>query len=154
HYAKVALDEVFSPDRFVNEVVWRRTAAHNDPGRFGNIHDVILFYTRGENYTWNPQFTPHSEESIAASFGYAEGPDRKIVRLKKGEQPPKGYRRFQTVTLRSPHPRPNLRYDYKGYKPHPNGWSCNRERMEQYDRENRLFYPRTKDGALRLKMYL
>ncbi len=154
HYAKVILDEIFGERCFVNEIIWRRTAAHNDPGRYGNIHDVIFFYTRAEKYTWNPQFIPHSEEAIASSFSYAEAPNGTTIRLKKGESVPIGYRRFQTVTLRSPHPRPNLWYEYKGYKPHPNGWSCNKERMEQYDREGRLFFPTSMDGAIRLKMYL
>jgi hypothetical protein len=152
HYAKAILDEVFSQQDFLNEIVWRRTGAHNDPGRYGNIHDVIFFYTKSEDYTWNPQFIPHSEDAIESSFFYAENADRKIIRLKKDENPPCTFRRFQTVTLRSPHPRPNLYYLYKGYKPHPNGWSINRERMERYDRENRLFYPSSKEGALRLKM--
>jgi adenine specific DNA methylase Mod len=153
HYAKAILDEVFGQESFLNEIVWRRTGAHNDPGRYGNIHDVVFFYTKGEEYTWNPQFTPYSEGAIEGSFYYSESPDGTIVRLKKGENPQSGWRRFQTVTLRSPHPRPNLHYPYKGYRPHPNGWSVNQERMEQYDRENRLFYPSSKEGALRLKMY-
>ena len=154
HYAKTVLDEAFGQDRFLNEVVWRRTGAHNDPGRFGNIHDVIFFYTKSEDYTWNPQFTAYSDEALENSFSYAENAEGRIVRLKKGDPPPRAFRRFQTVTLRSPRPRPNLYYNYKGYKPHPNGWSVNKERMEQYDRENRLFYPSSKEGALRLKMYL
>jgi adenine-specific DNA-methyltransferase len=154
HYAKAVMDEVFGENGFVNEIIWRRTAAHNDPGRYGNIHDVLFFYAKSPRYTWNQVYVPYSEDSIAASFSYAEAPDKTYIRLKKGESPPKGYRRFQTVTLRSPHPRPNLRYEYKGYKPHPNGWSCNIQRMEQYDREGRLFFPSSKEGALRLKMYL
>jgi adenine-specific DNA-methyltransferase len=156
HFVRAILDELFGDHRFLNEIIWKRTAAHNDPGRYGRIHDTILFYSKGENFVWNPPLGERSEESIEASFHYAEGPppERKIAHVKRGEQPPKGYRRFQTVTLRSPHPRPNLRYDYKGYKPHPNGWSISPEIMERYDRESRLFFPSTKDGALRLKMYL
>ena len=156
HFVRALLDEVFGPHRFLNEIIWKRTAAHNDPGRYGRIHDAILFYSKGEEFVWNPPLGDRSEESIEGSFHYAEGPppERQIVNVKRGEQPPRGYRRFQTVTIRSPHPRPNLRYEFKGYKPHPNGWSVSPEIMERYDREHRLFYPSTKDGALRLKMYL
>jgi DNA modification methylase len=154
HYAKAVLDEVFGQGNYLNEIVWRRTGAHNDPGRYGNIHDVLFFYTKTSEYIWNPQFTEYSDDAITNSFSYAEDGDGKIIRIKKGDGVPVGYRRFQTVTMRSPHPRPNLYYVYKGYKPHPNGWSVNRVRMEQYDREKRLFYPSSKDGALRLKMYL
>ncbi len=154
HYAKAVLDEVFGEGNYLNEIIWRRTGAHNDPGRYGNIHDVIFFYTKTAQYTWNPQFIEYSSDAVENSFSYAENNDGEIVRIKKGENAPPGFRRFQTVTMRSPHPRPNLYYSYKGYKPHPNGWSVNRIRMEQYDREKRLFYPSSKDGALRLKMYL
>jgi site-specific DNA-methyltransferase (adenine-specific) len=39
------------------------------------------------------------------------------------------------------------------YQPHPNGWSCNLERLQKYDREGRLHFPASPTGALRLKMY-
>jgi hypothetical protein len=118
HYAKAILDEALGQQDFLNEIVWRRTGAHNDPADTVIIHDVIFFYTKGEDYTWNPQFTPYSEEAIESSFLYAENAEGEIIRLKKGEKPPNTFRQFQTVTLRSPHPRPNLYYFYKGYKPH------------------------------------
>ena len=38
---------------FQNEVVWKRTSAHNDPGRFGRIHDTLFYYVKGEGATWN-----------------------------------------------------------------------------------------------------
>jgi adenine-specific DNA-methyltransferase len=47
HYAKVILDEVFGYDNFLNEIIWQRTDPHNDAKkRFGNIHDVIFWYSR------------------------------------------------------------------------------------------------------------
>jgi site-specific DNA-methyltransferase (adenine-specific)/adenine-specific DNA-methyltransferase len=153
-YMRAALDEVFGGSNLVNQISWRRTGAHNDPQRFGIITDTIFFYSRSDRYIWNPQFAERSDESIATSFSYAQSPNGEVVRLKKGEEPQKGWRRFQSVTLRSPNPRPNLRYVFKGYAPHRNGWSVGPERMEQYDRDNRLIYPSTTDGAIRLKMFL
>src|ERR1044072_1229423 len=91
HYAKAILDEIFGYENFINEIIWRRTAAHNDPGRFGNIHDVIFFYRKGQSYKWNPQYISHSEESISSTFSYAEGPKNKIIKLKRGEAAPAGY---------------------------------------------------------------
>ena len=156
HYLKLLLDAIFGPVNFRNEIAWRRTGAHNDPGRLGRVHDTILFYTKGDEFKWSPPKVPRSDESIRASFKYAEGPppDREVITLAPGQQPPPGYRRFQTVTMRSPHPRPNLTYDYKGYKPHPNGWSISREVMERYDQEGRLHFPSSREGAIRLRMYL
>ena len=56
-------------------------------------------------------------------------------------------------------PRPNLTYPYEAsngvtYQPHRNGWSCDAQRMKNYDRERRLHFPTRPSGALRLKMYL
>jgi len=153
-YLRLLLDETFGADRMVNQISWKRTGAHNDPARYGMITDTILFYSKTSTYAWNPPLAPRSDAAIEASFGYVERPDGSMARLRRGQPVPEGWRRFQSVTLRSPHPRPNLTYDYKGYKPHRNGWSVNRARMEQYDRENRLIFPASMDGAIRLKMYL
>ncbi len=153
-YLRQVLDEVFSGFNFVNQITWRRTGAHNDPGRYGMISDTILFYTKTENYIWNQQFGIRSDKSVATSFSYVEKPDGTWERLSKDQTIPSGWRRFQSVTLRSPNPRPNLYYPYKGFMPHRNGWSIGKERMEKYDRENRLLFPESKEGAIRLKMYL
>ena len=53
HYIKVMMDAVFGHENFRNEVVWRRTGAHGGARRWGPIHDTILFYSRGNSYTWN-----------------------------------------------------------------------------------------------------
>src|SRR6266513_2426885 len=63
-------------------------------------------------------------------------------------------RRFTTSDLRNPGYRPNLIYDYKGYKPHPNGWAISRDKMEEYDRQGRLYFPPEQTGRIRLKRYL
>ncbi len=57
HYLKIVLDAIFGPNCFRTEISWRRQSAHNDAkqGRkqYGNIRDVILFYTKSRNWTWN-----------------------------------------------------------------------------------------------------
>ncbi len=42
HYGKCLLDEVFGSENFQNEIVWQRNTAHNNPVRYGPIHDVIF----------------------------------------------------------------------------------------------------------------
>ena len=145
HYLKLLLDAVFGPENFVSEVVWRRTSAHSNASRkYAAVHDILLFYgKRSPRRTWNKQFEPYSEDYIQTHFVHVD---------------PDG-RRFRRVDMRSPGPRPNLRYDYTAsngitYKPHPNGWVVSREKMEELDREGRLFFPAKKDGRLRRKLYL
>lgn len=144
HYLKLVMDALFSPNRFLNEITWKRTHSHGNVGRnYGAVRDSILVYTKGKTYTWNQQYTQFTPEYIEATFKYRD---------------PDG-RRWQSVTLRNPGVRPNLHYPYAAsngitYQPHPNGWSCDIERMQKYDREGRLHYPSKPTGALRLKMYL
>ena len=56
--------------------------------------------------------------------------------------------------LASPNPRPNLTYEYKGYQPPAKGWAISREKMEQWDREGRLHFPKSPNGRIRRKRYL
>lgn len=56
HYLKLLLDAVFGPDKFLNEIVWKRSHAHNSARRFGPVHDVILFYGKSDAYVWNAHF--------------------------------------------------------------------------------------------------
>ena len=50
HYLKMLLDAVFGGARFQTEITWRRTSAHNDSRRFGNVCDrVIVYGTRDIN---------------------------------------------------------------------------------------------------------
>lgn len=69
HYLKVALDGIFGREGFRNEIVWRRTSAHNDARFYGRVHDTILFYTRrgGEPY-FERRFRAYSEEHVRKTF--------------------------------------------------------------------------------------
>jgi adenine specific DNA methylase Mod len=76
HYLKVILDAIFGPTRFRSEIVWKRSSAHSDTkqGRriHGHIHDTIFFYTKGDEWTWNPVYTPYDEEYIKNSYNHIE----------------------------------------------------------------------------------
>jgi adenine specific DNA methylase Mod len=41
HYLKVLLDAIFSPVRFVNEIVWKRYGAHNDSSTYGRTRNSL-----------------------------------------------------------------------------------------------------------------
>ena len=68
HYLKILMDAVFGPQFFRNEIVWKRTSAHNDPKKYGDIHDVLLFYSKSIEHTWNPVYTPYTQEYIDAEW--------------------------------------------------------------------------------------
>lgn len=139
HYLKIVLDAIFGPTNFRNEITWKRTTAHNDSRRnFSNIADIVFYYTKGEEFTFNPQYTAYDSGYVERNFRYMD----------------KDGRRYSSSDLRSPSLRPNLVYDYKGYKPHPNGWVVSYEKMKELDAENRLIFPKKPSGRIRVKRYL
>ena len=99
---------------------------------------ALLFYTKSTTYTFHVQYGPYDAEYIHAFYRHVDGDGR----------------RYRLSDLRSPSPRPNLMYDYKGYKPHANGWACSREKMDAYDRAGLLHFPKTLDGRIQFKRYL
>ncbi len=69
HYLKLVLDAVFGAENFRNEIVWRRTNAHNKLSKqFGPIHDTILFYSRSDDVVFHPGRRPYSQAYISGSF--------------------------------------------------------------------------------------
>jgi adenine-specific DNA-methyltransferase len=89
HYAKLILDEVFGAERFVNEIVWRRAFAHNDPSRCGMIHDLIFLYSKSEQRTWNTVLQKSNRDYVEQFFDqYDETRKERYARLPL-EPPPR-----------------------------------------------------------------
>ncbi len=68
HYLKLVGDEIFGSESFRSEIIWQRTSAHSRLRRYGPVHDVILYYTKGDDLVWNPQYLPYSEDYINAFY--------------------------------------------------------------------------------------
>lgn len=79
HYLKMILDVIFEPQNFKSEIVWKRTSAHNSARRFAPVHDVILFYTKSDRYTWNLVYQTHNKDYLESKYRY--GDERGIYRL-------------------------------------------------------------------------
>ena len=63
-------------------------------------------------------------------------------------------RKYRIADLSSPSPRPNLRYEYKGYLPPKNGWAISKAKMIEWDKEGRLCFPKERSGRIQRKRYL
>lgn len=72
HYLKVMLDVIFGARNFRNEIVWKRTSAHSGARRWGPVHDVVLFYTKSDAYTWNPVYTDYDPRYVARFYRYED----------------------------------------------------------------------------------
>lgn len=140
-FIRACCDEVFGSERFVNEIVWRRAFAHNDPTRCGNIHDLIYYYSRSEQRIWNKQFQKPSPEYIEQFFDQYD-PVRK--------------ERYNRLPLDAPRHGDggNLLYEWKGVWPaQGRTWAFLKKQMEEFDRQGRIHYPKAEGGKPRLKRY-
>jgi site-specific DNA-methyltransferase (adenine-specific) len=73
HYLKMLMDAVFRPQNFRNEIIWQRTSAHaNVVQKFGAVHDVLLFYTKAEEFIWNQQYISYTPEYVEMFFDHAD----------------------------------------------------------------------------------
>src|SRR6266849_5457664 len=72
HYLKMLLDGIFDPRNSRSEIIWKRSSAHSDTkqGRklHGHIHDVIFFYTKGADWTWNDIYTAYDELYVGRDY--------------------------------------------------------------------------------------
>ena len=62
HYIKAVMDAVFGNDNFRNEIVWRIgwvSGYKTQKDGWIRNHDIILYYTQGENFTFNKEFIPY-----------------------------------------------------------------------------------------------
>jgi DNA modification methylase len=142
HYLKLLMDAVFGPANFRNDITWKRKAGRGETQnaaiRFGVTSDVILFYAKSEDAAFNRQYRPNSEHYIESKFTHVD----------------ENGRRYRLDNLTSPSVRPNLTYEYKGYAPPEKGWAVSRERMEQMEREGRIYFPSDKTRRLQRKRFL
>jgi site-specific DNA-methyltransferase (adenine-specific) len=144
HYLKILMDAVFGPKHFRNEITWKRrvgmSSAVHESTRFGTVTDILLFYVKSDETIFRPQYnrdSPEYQAYINERFTMVDTDGRL----------------FQATSLVNPAYRPNLIYDYKGYKSPTNGWMITRDKMEQWDRDGRVYFPRDKGGRLRRKSF-
>ncbi|MGD0784776.1 MAG: DNA methyltransferase [Sedimentisphaerales bacterium] len=139
HYVKVMLDQIFGENQFVNEIIWKRATAHNTTTRaLGAITDNIFFYSKTNNYVFEPPRTLHDPNYIKTFYRFKDS-DGRAYRLDKIE-------RNEALGIR-----PNLIYEYNGYTPKW-GWMMIKEKLAEFDRLGKLVW-NSKGKPLR-KIYL
>jgi DNA modification methylase len=140
HYLKVVLDALFGRDRFMNEIIWKRSSAHSDTKQgarhFGRISDTILFYAKGETSAWTQLYGPYSEKYIEENYKRRD-PDGRVYRI-DNIQGPGGASKGNPI------------YEFLGVTRY---WRYSRERMQKLYDEGRII--QTRPGAVpQYKRYL
>lgn len=73
HYVKILMDEIFGPGNFINEIVWCYTGGSGSKRHFHRKHDIILWYAKGSDYTFNPQFRNYSSGTLQRGLTRVKG---------------------------------------------------------------------------------
>ncbi len=69
HYVKVILDEIFGTENFRNDITRIKCNPKNfRRNAYGNIKDMILFYTKSRNFLWNEPTSPLNDAEIFRLF--------------------------------------------------------------------------------------
>ncbi|MDO8436853.1 MAG: DNA methyltransferase [Nitrosomonadaceae bacterium] len=85
-FIRLAMDEVFGRDNFINEITWKR--AHTVKGNIGQGSkymgantDTVFAYAMSPAYIFNNVFLPYSEEYISSFFKYTDADTGRRYRL-------------------------------------------------------------------------
>ena len=140
HYLKLLCDAILGKENFRNEIIWKRTTAKSLAFRnLPNNHDILLLYSKGENFLWNRPFKPYDlanlEEKTEKKYCFKDSDGR----------------RYTLGDLNNPNPdRPNLTYEFLGHK---KVWRWTKDRMEAAYKAGIVIQP--SPGAVpRVKRYL
>ena len=120
HYVKVMMDEVFGMNNFRNDITRIKCNPKNfQRTGYGNIKDLILFYSKSSKPIWNEPKEPYTPEDLVRLF----------PKVKKG-------RRYTTVPIHAPGETKNGESSkaFKGLSP-PKGrhWRTNVQTLEKWD---------------------
>ncbi len=139
HYVKVLMDEVFGIENFRNDITRIKCNPKNFRRKgYGNIKDMILFYTKGEKFIWHEPYEPYSEEDLARLFPKRDAQGR----------------RYTTVPIHAPGEtrKGATSRPFKGMLP-PKGrhWRTDVATLEAWDREGLIEW--SSRGVPRKKIY-
>ncbi len=168
HYLKLLMDSLFGRANFRTDIVWKRGSAHSDAkqGRrqHGRIHDLILYYTAGAKWTWNPVHTPYDREYVEAFYRHADESGRRYRKDNLTAAKPGGDTKYEwrvkregsgpwKADLADEWRNPVEGWEYRGIPPY-NGryWAYSWDKMRGFALAGRLAYAKT--GMPSYKRYL
>jgi DNA modification methylase len=169
HYLKMLMDAVFGPERFINEIVWKRSTAHADSKQgsrhFGRVHDTIFRYTKSDEFNWNQPYTPYDQEYIDTYYKFYDEKGRRFWRDNLTAAKPGGDTRYEWRAKRTPgsgewvadlsdeYMNPKEGWEYIGVRPPERRyWAYSFANMKRMADEGRIVY--SSAGFPNYKRYL
>ncbi len=139
HYVKVLMDEIFGAENFRNDITRIKCNPKNFPRKaYGNIKDLILFYSKTESPIWNDPRLAYSEEEEKRLFPKTDSQGRA----------------YTTIPLHAPGETQNGATGglFKGLRPPPGRhWRSEPEELEKLDSSGEIEWSKT--GNPRRKIF-
>lgn len=80
HYVKIVMDEVFGPGNFINNITRIKCNPKNFSRKgYGNVKDMVLFYSKTKNFLWNEPRVEMTEEDIKRLFSKVDDQGRRYT---------------------------------------------------------------------------
>ena len=144
HNLRLLMNEIFGEENFVACVSWHKNyASANDSKTFSNVLDYILIYQKSEKFERN--LLPRTEKQNSL--------------YKYDSNDGKGLWRSDNLSVKTY----SIEYDYPIFNPNtgiayhlPKGrcWLTNKNTIQEWIKEGRIFFGQTGNGAPQLKRYL
>ena len=139
HYVKIIMDEIFGIENFRNDITRIKCNPKNfNRNAYGNIKDLILFYSKTKNNIWNSPQVPYSKDDIERLFKKIDSNGR----------------RYTTIPLHAPGEtkQGSTGEEFNGIKP-PIGrhWRCAPSELKLLDKQGLIEW--SKNGVPRKIIY-
>ena len=82
-YIRLVMDEVFGENTYKNEIRWKRQPPRGAKAiskQYARSSDSMLYYTKNQHYSWNPQYKNYDEKYVKAKFTYKDK-DGRLYRI-------------------------------------------------------------------------
>ena len=88
-YARILLDEIFGYDNYRNEIIWTYHGPSPIRRAFNRKHDMILFYSKTDQYTFNVDDVriPYSDNTVETFKSSKKAGFGKVPDLERGKVP-------------------------------------------------------------------
>ncbi|MYA23734.1 MAG: site-specific DNA-methyltransferase [Gemmatimonadetes bacterium] len=153
HHLRMLMDEIFGKKNFVANIIWQKKyAPANDAKYFSDNHDFVLCYAKNRT-------DGKGNSSVAWQRRLLQRTEKQDKLYKYDDNDGRGPWRTDNLSVKTYSPE----YDYPIVNPNtdvaynpPDGrcWLTNREQMQTWIDENRVFFGRDGKNSPQLKRYL
>ncbi len=153
HHLRMLMDEIFGEENFVANIIWQKKyAPANDAKYFSDNHDFVLCYAKN-------RIEGKGNSSVAWQRKLLQRTEKQDKLYKYDDNDGRGPWRTDNLSVKTYSPE----YDYPIVNPNtgvaynpPDGrcWLTNREQMQTWIDENRVFFGRDGKNSPQLKRYL